>query len=119
MKNTCLLILVLFSFSYLYSQQTDLQKKETKGELTEITLYYENGTIMQHGFYTKEGELHSSWESYNSDGSRKCLATYNYGEKVGVWTYWKANKITKITYVSNKVINIEEINTEKNVKKEF
>jgi len=119
MKNTYLFIFLLFSFSYLHSQQTDLQKKETKGDLTEVTLYYENGTIMQHGFYTKKGKLHGSWESYNSNGSKKCIANYNYGEKVGIWTYWTKNKITKITYDSNKVINIEEINTKKNMKKEF
>ena len=79
-------------------------------------MYYENGTIMQHGFYTADSKLHASWESYNMDGSRKCVATYNYGIKVGVWTYYKDNKITKLTYDSNKIVNIEEFNANEKVK---
>ena len=67
---------------------------------------------MQHGFYTKEGKLHGSWESYNSDGSKKCFATYNYGLKVGVWTYWNMHKITKIEYDNDNILKIEEINNE-------
>jgi len=71
---------------------------------------------MQHGFYTADSKLHASWESYNMDGSRKCVATYNYGIKVGVWTYYKDNKITKLTYDSNKIVNIEEFNANEKVK---
>ena len=71
---------------------------------------------MQHGFYTTEGKLHAAWEFYNSDGSKKCIANYNYGDKVGVWTYWNKNKITKIKYDTNKIVNIEEINAEERVK---
>lgn len=108
MKKLLLIFtLLLFSVS-IYSQTKYLPKTETKGDLQEITLYYENGAIMQHGFYTKEGKLHASWESYNLDGTRKCLATYNYGVKIGTWTYWNDNKVTKIEYDNNKVVKIEE-----------
>jgi len=99
---------------HIQSKQ-QIAKTEIKGDLKEVTLYYENGTIMQHGFYTENGELHASWESYNIDGSRKCVATYNYGVKVGVWTYFKDNKITKITYDNNKIIDIKEVINDKKV----
>lgn len=105
-----MLIFTLLLFcTAIYSQNTKLPKTETKGDLQEVTLYYENGSIMQHGFYTKDGKLHASWESYNSDGSPKCYATYNYGVKVGVWTYWNENKITKIEYDNDKIVKIEEV----------
>jgi hypothetical protein len=119
MKKTLFILIVLFCTSFIYSQTNKLQKTEIKGDLTEVTLYYENGSIMQHGFYTKEGELHASWESYNMDGSRKCIATYNYGVKVGVWTYYKDNKMTKITYDNNKIIEIKEVNKEEKVDNNF
>lgn len=106
-KFLFILAVLLFSVS-VFSQTKYLPKTETKGDLQEITLYYENGAVMQHGFYTKEGKLHASWESYNVDGSRKCLATYNNGAKVGVWTYWNKDKVTKIEYENNIVLKIEE-----------
>lgn len=116
MKNLFLSLSFLFLTSFLFAQNNDLQKTEIKGELSEVTLYYEDGTIMQHGFYTADGKLHASWESYNQDGSLKCYATYNYGVKVGVWTYWSEDKVTKITYDNNKIIDIEELDVVKKVK---
>ncbi len=119
MKNLLLFFVLLFLSISTYSQTKYLPKTETKGNLQEITLYYENGTIMQHGFYTKEGKLHASWESYNADGTRKCLATYNNGVKVGVWTYWNKDKVTKITYENNKVLKIEEFDAKELIKNTY
>ena len=116
MKNTFLFLAFLFFTSLLVAQNNNLQKTEIKGDLSEVTLYYEDGIIMQHGFYTEDGKLHASWESYNPDGSLKCYATYNYGVKVGVWTYWNEDKITKVTYDNNKIIDIEEVDIVKKVK---
>ncbi len=111
-------MLVFFS-SIIYSQNTNFQKTEIKGDLREVTLYYEDGVIMQHGFYTEDGKLHASWESYNTDGSIKFYATYNYGVKVGVWIYWSEDKITKVTYDNNKIIDIEEVDIVKTAKSSF
>lgn len=116
MKNILLVFVFLFFGSVVYSQNTNMPKTETKGDLQEVTLYYENGNIMQHGFYTKDGKLHASWESYNLDGTKKCYATYNYGVKVGVWTYWSDHKITKIEYDNNKIINITELDIQNSPK---
>ena len=110
MKSLLFPFLLLFSI-VCFSQNTPLPKTTTNGNLKEVTLFYENGQVMQHGFYTTEGELHGAWESYNIDGSNKCQATYTYGKKTGVWTYWSKSKITKIEYRDNKVFKIEEINT--------
>ncbi|WP_298365672.1 hypothetical protein [uncultured Lutibacter sp.] len=108
MKSYITVFLFLIFSSCLYAQQTTLPKKTAKGNLQEITLFYDNGNIMQHGFYTNDGKLHASWESYNMDGTKKCYATYNYGVKVGTWTYWSKDKITKVEYDNNKIISIEE-----------
>ena len=119
MKNLVITFLLLFCTSFLYSQNNEILKSEKKGALTEVYLYYENGNIMQHGFYTKEGKLHASWESYNLDGTRKCIATYNQGVKVGTWTYFNENKITKIVYKNGKIESIEEIDSDKAIKKVY
>lgn len=115
-----LLFFTVFLFSIVcFSQNTPLPKTISNGDLKDITLFYENGQIMQHGFYTNEGELHGSWESYNIDGSKKCFATYNYGKKIGTWTYWSESKITKIEYRDNKVFKIEEINIDEKLKNNY
>ncbi|MFK5958350.1 MAG: hypothetical protein QM495_05685 [Lutibacter sp.] len=119
MKNILLLIAIIFLTLTSYSQENELMKIEKKGNLQEVTLYYENGAIMQHGFYTEDGKLHASWESYNIDGSRKCIATYNFGVKVGIWTYWNNNKITKVEYDNNKIISIKEVDKGTSIKKDF
>ncbi|MFD0760492.1 toxin-antitoxin system YwqK family antitoxin [Lutibacter aestuarii] len=116
-KIVTLVLLALASISY--AQNTSLKEINIKGNLTEVTLFYENGMVMQHGFYTKEGKLHASWESYNLDGSLKCYATYNNGIKVGVWTYWSENKITKVKYKDNKIINIIEVDKDKRIKNSY
>jgi len=119
MKNTLLTFALLLVTIFSFAQDSNLRKTEIKGDLSEVTLYYEDGTIMQHGFYTKDGKLHASWESYNMDGSRKCIATYNYGVKVGIWTYWNNNKMTKVEYDNNKIISITEVGKNGSINKDF
>ena len=110
MKNIILIIGLLLLSTTVFSQKTKAPKTEIKGDLTEITLYYDNGEIMQHGFYSKTGKLHGGWESYNNDGTRKCIAFYDNGVKVGAWTYWDKNTKTNVVYENNKIISIEKEN---------
>ena len=119
MKNILVTLALLLVTIFSFAQDSDLRKTKTKGDLSEVTLYYEDGTIMQHGFYTEEGNLHGTWESYNMDGSPKCIASYNYGVKVGIWTYWKNHKMTKIEYDNNKIISITEVGKDDSIKKNF
>jgi antitoxin component YwqK of YwqJK toxin-antitoxin module len=106
-----LLFLIFFTF-FAYSQDKKNQKIEPVGDLFEVTIYYDDGTIMQHGFLTKESELHASWESYYANGNRKCVAFYDHGKKVGTWYYWFMDKKTKVDYENNKIVKVEEIDLE-------
>lgn len=115
MKYLFLIVLLASTFT-ISAQITPQPKKEIKGKLTEITLFYENGNIMQHGFYTEDGTLHAAWESYDNNGSISCIAFYNYGVKVGTWTYFTENKITKIVYNNNKIESIEEYPRDSRIK---
>ncbi len=106
------LILSFFLFSsILFAQKKKDMKVEQVGDIFEVTIYYDNGQIMQHGFLSKNEKLHASWESYNEDGSRKCIATYDKGVKVGTWFYYDKGKKTKVIYDNNKIILVEKLDS--------
>lgn len=116
------LYILFFVFAFAISaqaQEQQLKQTEIKGDLVEVTLYYDTGEIMQHGFYNKEGELHGGWESYNKAGEMTCYATYNHGVKIGVWTYWHEKEITKVTYDRNEVIDLKVFKKNSFLKNEF
>jgi antitoxin component YwqK of YwqJK toxin-antitoxin module len=115
MKSLYSLLVVLFFTSIVHAQEDKIKKIVPVGNLFEVTIFYENGNVMQHGFLTKEDKLHASWESYNEDGTRQCVATYNNGDKVGVWFYYKGDKKTKVVYDDNKIISVEELLPEKEI----
>lgn len=104
---------------YSNAQNKIIETVKVTNDLTEVNIYYDNGAIMQHGFYTKEGELHNSWESYYLNGSKKCLAFYKKGIKVGVWTYWDDGIISKVEYKNDKVISIKEFQENELIKTEI
>ncbi len=114
MKKIILLIIVLISCQFMSAQTEDTLKMVKQGELTEVTIYYNNGNIMQHGYLTSDNKLHDTWESYYEDGTKKCDATYDKGGKVGVWYYYYTDSSRKVTYANNKIINVEELETKKN-----
>ena len=112
MKKILISLILVFQISFSYSQERKNQKIEPVGDLFEVTIYYDDGSIMQHGFMTKESELHASWESYYANGNRKCVAIYDHGKKVGTWYYWFMDKKTKVVYENNKIVEVEELEIE-------
>lgn len=109
MKKFLFVISLILITTTGYTQNNNKPQTKKKGKLTEITLYYDNGKVMQHGFYSKYGKLHGGWESYNEDGSRKCIAFYDYGVKIGTWIYWNNSTKTNVIYDNNKIISIENV----------
>ncbi len=115
MKKSATLLLLLFFTSITFAQNNDIKKIEKIGkDLYEVTIYYENGNLMQHGFLSKNDKLHAQWESFDEDGSKRCVGFYNNGIKVGTWFYWNKNKGKKVTYENNKIVNVEELESTEN-----
>jgi len=112
MRKIIISILFVFCVTFAYAQDRKNQKIEPVGDLFEVTIYYDDGSIMQHGFLTKENKLHASWESFYANGNRKCVAFYDHGEKVGTWYYWFMDKKTKVVYNNNKIVKVEELSIE-------
>jgi len=109
MKNIFISVIFVLCTTFLFSQERKNQKIEPIGDLFEVTIYYDDGAIMQHGFLTKDNELHASWESYYQNGNRKCVAIYDHGQKVGTWYYWFLDKKTKVVYENNKIVSVEDL----------
>lgn len=112
MKNIFISLIFILYPIFLYPQAKSNQKIEPIGDLFEVTIYYNDGAIMQHGFLTKDNKLHASWESYYQNGNRKCVAFYDHGEKVGTWFYWFMDKKTKVVYEKNEIVKVEEVSLE-------
>lgn len=119
MKYLYTLLFICFGIVNIQAQEDQIRKTEVKGDLVEVSLFYETGELMQHGFYDTEGKLHGGWESYNKEGKMTCYATYDKGVKVGVWTYWNDNKITKVLYKENKIADLKIYDKEEFIKNEF
>ena len=109
MKRFFLIVALFFTFQLVNAQTEDTVKMVKQGSLFEVTIYYDNGKVMQHGFLTPDNKLHASWESYYEDGSKKCVATYDKGVKTGLWYYYYNDKIKKVWYEKNKIVKVEEI----------
>lgn len=111
MKTTLLSLIFLIVGTFVISAQSSKARKtvEKVGDLYEVTIYYENDTVMQHGFINKNNKLHASWESYYKNGEKKCVAFYDKGKRVGTWFYWYPDSKTKVDYVDNKIVSVEEI----------
>ncbi len=112
MKKIVISMFFVITCNFTFAQETKNQKIEPVGDLLEVTIYYDDGAIMQHGFMTNDHKLHASWESYYSNGNRKCVAIYDHGEKVGTWYYWFMDKKTKVVYEKNKIVEVEELDIE-------
>jgi antitoxin component YwqK of YwqJK toxin-antitoxin module len=113
---------LFFLFAFVFTaqaQEEKLKKTEIKGGLVEVSLYYETGELMQHGFYNKAGDLHGGWESYNKNGEMTCYATYDRGVKVGTWIYWNKTEVTKVTYDRNKIVDLKVFDKDTFIKNEF
>lgn len=119
MKTLYTILLVFACVFTINAQEEKLKKTEIKGDLVEVSLFYETGQLMQHGFYNKKGELHGGWESYNLNGEMTCYATYDRGVKVGVWTYWNKDKVIKVTYEKNKIVDVKEYDKESFLKNDY
>jgi antitoxin component YwqK of YwqJK toxin-antitoxin module len=111
-KFIVILATILFSSQFSKAQDEGTMKMVNLGSLFEVTIYYDSGNIMQHGFLTPENKLHASWESYYEDGTKKCVATYDNGVKTGIWYYYYKDNTKRVTYVDNKIVKVEDLDSE-------
>ncbi len=109
MKAFINILIMLFSI-VAFSQEQKVVYQKTDNDLVKATYYFaDNSAIVEReGYFNKEGKLHDTWISYDLQGNKKAIATYNNGVKEGIWTYFKTDKINIVTYKENKIITVEE-----------
>jgi len=97
-----LMIAALMVTGLSVGQSKTPQLEEVNG-MVKATYFYENGSVEQEGFF-KEGLLEGKWVSYHADGSKKAIAEYENGKKIGKWFFWNNTLLTEVDYENNAVV---------------
>ena len=108
MKKIIVLLVLAFTANVAFAQSC--VKKDSyvlNGDVIEATLYHKNGAIAQTGFYTKENKLQGEWISYDAQGNKTAVATYDEGEKVGTWLFYHGNEMKEVTYTNSKIAEVK------------
>ncbi len=109
MKALVKLVILLFCVT-AFSQGQRIEYKKINNNLVKATYYYADNSdaIQSEGFFNDKNQLQGMWVNYNLEGKKTIIAYYDKGKKVGVWTYFKENKISFVTYKNNKLVGVEE-----------
>tara|TARA_B100000524_G_scaffold340743_1_gene234161 strand:+ start:2814 stop:3167 length:354 start_codon:yes stop_codon:yes gene_type:complete len=110
MKNFSLILalLIVCSFTNIYSQNNDKKKIEFNNitELIDVTYYYNDGTIKQQGSFNTSGLPHGSWTSYDQNGNKLCIGKYKNGKKTGKWYFFNLNKVDSVYFDGGSITSI-------------
>ncbi len=101
------LIMFMLMVSVSFAQEIE-PTFEKQNDLVKATYYHDNGMVKEVGFF-KDDKLHDKWVSYNKEGDIKVVAFYNDGKKDGKWYLVGEESVKEVTYKSNKVIKVQEV----------
>ncbi|MCZ4317882.1 nicotinic acid mononucleotide adenyltransferase [Aequorivita viscosa] len=104
-KIISLLLLVLIS-GVAVSQNTKNNSYILEGDVIQATLYNQDGTLAQTGYYTKDNKLTGEWISYDFQGNKTAIATYKNGEKVGTWFFHRGVILQEVSFVDSRIANV-------------
>jgi antitoxin component YwqK of YwqJK toxin-antitoxin module len=104
MKKYIILSAILFS-ALTFAQENN-PKLEAVGELVKTTYYFENGKIQQEGFF-KDGKLDGIWTSYDVNGNKLAVATYDNGQKTGKWFFWNGTNLNEVDYSNSRIASVK------------
>jgi antitoxin component YwqK of YwqJK toxin-antitoxin module len=102
------ILLVMLSVSFTYAQNTTQPKLEKKGDLTIATYFHDNGEVQQTGAFNVEGKLQGEWTSFDAEGNKVAVGTYNAGKKVGKWFFWEGNSLKEVDYIDSKIVSVNK-----------
>ena len=104
-KIVCLLVVVLFTtMSFAQSNSPVIVKK---GKTYQATLFHEDGSVAQTGFYTSTGELTGEWISYCVEGKKQAVAQYDNGKRVGTWFFYQGETIKEVSYQNDAIAGVK------------
>lgn len=115
MKNILSLFAIVLITSIAFAQDKKQNTYFLDGDVIVATVYHDNGTVAQTGYYTKENKLTGEWISYDLKGNKTAVAQYNNGEKVGTWYFFTGGDIKEVSYMDariSKVVTWKSDNTQ-------
>lgn len=110
MKNILSILILCLVANVAVAQQCnkDVKNKYVLVDgLIEATLFHDNGTIAQKGYYTPENKLQGEWISYDTNGNKTAVAQYNNGDKVGTWKFYQGETIKEVTYSNSRIAKVK------------
>jgi antitoxin component YwqK of YwqJK toxin-antitoxin module len=96
---------LLLSAGVVSAQKVE-PKYTIENQMVKATYYYDNGQVMQEGFY-KDGKLHGKWVAYNEDGSKQSIGEYTDGAKSGKWFFWGSSALSEVDYNDSRVAEVK------------
>ena len=106
MKKVAFIFVLLLTI--IASGQTVNKTQSVEGnDLIKVKYFHDNGALSQEGFFNKKGLLDGVWKSYDENGKKLCVGTYNNGVKVGKWMFWQKNILKEVDFVDNAIVNIK------------
>jgi hypothetical protein len=109
MKNIALFLLICITATQTYGQKAKEQKLNKETNLIEVKEFHDNGLISQEGTFNLEGQLHGEWISYNDQGIKIAVGTYNNGERTGKWYFWSGDSMKEVEYTKNAIASIDGV----------
>jgi len=96
---------LLLSAGVVSAQKVE-PKYTIENQMVKATYYYDNGQVMQEGFY-KDGKLHGKWVAYNEDGSKQSIGEYTDGAKSGKWFFWGTSALSEVDYNDSRIAEVK------------
>jgi len=106
MKKTFILLVTVFFAQIALAQSPVKNSYELKGDVIEATLYFEDGSVAQKGFYTPQGVITGEWTSYDRSGNKMAVAKYDNGAKTGKWFFWSDDTLREVDYSDSKIVAV-------------
>jgi len=117
MKKMILILVAVFSVNTIMAQACSktcdkANKYVLNNDLIEATLYHDNGEIAQTGFYTEDNKLQGEWISYDAQGNKTAIGSYDNGKKVGTWLFFDGNTKKEVTFKDARMAEVKTWNLE-------
>ncbi|MBT8300726.1 MAG: nicotinic acid mononucleotide adenyltransferase [Maribacter sp.] len=106
MKKSLFLLAILFVSAVSFAQKDKELILNEDTNLIEATYFHENGEISQQGTFNLAGKLHGEWLSFNDEGKKISVGSYDNGQKVGNWVFWSNDVLKEVNYDNNAIAGV-------------
>ncbi len=108
MYKALIVSMVFLMGSWAYGQEKAEKKYNPETNLIEATYFHDNGMVSQEGTFNKAGKLHGEWISYNGQGQKIAVGSYENGIKTGKWYFWADDTLKEVEFSNNQIANVTE-----------